>query len=369
LIAVVSCSHYPDDERIYYKEIKTLSNRKIKIDYYTLSSIKVSLSNNYINHINYDDSKHTIKQYIAAVKQNLLKFPLKVIHIHEPELFQLAIFTKKVFGTKIIYDVHEDYPIMINTFSSWNKYIKYLKIKFWIFKEKLFLRYVDEIIIASSTITNSGYKKRGFKPILLENFPLKFFIHSLKIKTLKNNSIIYHGNMGPERGIVELINAMPIVIKEIPDASLLLIGTFRTSSYKKEVNDAIDRLGLKKYISLKNHVLHSDIWDILECHKIGVIPFNDNPLTRYATPTKLFEFMAAGCQIVCPDLYPMRRYDVIGAHFFIPGDINSLGNSIIRAAKNMSNKNILKNQLKIKSDYNWDNNSSKLINLYKRLLS
>ena len=369
MIAIVSCSHYPDDERIYYKEIKTLSKRKIKVDYYTLSSMKISLSNNYINHTNYDDSKYSIKQYIASVKQSLLKVPLRVIHIHEPELFSLAIFAKKVFGAKIIYDVHEDYPIMINTFSRWNKYIKYLKIKIWLFKERLFLYYVDEIIIASPAITNSGYESMGFKPILLENFPLKFFIDSINIKTLKNNSIIYHGSMGPERGIIELINTMPIIIKEVPDVFLSLIGSFRTSSYKEEVNDLIDRLGLRKYISLKKHVLHSDIWKILEEHKIGVIPFNDNPLTRYATPTKLFEFMAAGCQIVCPELYPMRRYDVMGANFFIPGNIGSLGESIINATKNNSNENILNNQLKIKSDYNWDKNSFKLIDIYQRLLS
>lgn len=369
MIAVVSCSHFPDDERIYYKEIKTLSKRKIKTDYYTLSSVNISLSDKYINHINYNNSNYSIKLYIAAVKQKLLEFPSKVIHIHEPELFSLAIFAKKSFGAKIIYDVHEDYPIMINTFSRWNKYIKYLKIKFWIFKEKLFLRYVDEIIVASPAITNSDYKNMGFESVLLENFPLKSFIDSLNIKTKKNNSIIYHGSMGPERGIIELINAMLFVIKEVPDASLLLIGSFRTPSYEKKVIDEIERLGLIKNISLKNHVLHSDIWEILAGHKIGVIPFNDNPLTRYATPTKLFEFMAAGCQIVCPDLSPMKRYDVTGANFFIPGDVVSLGNSIINAIKKVSNKNILKNQLKVKSDYNWDNNSSELINIYERLLS
>ena len=202
MIAVISCSHFPDDERIFYKEIKTLSKRKIKIDYYTLSNVNISLSDKYINHINYNNSKYSIKSYIIAVKQKLLEAPPKVIHIHEPELFSLAIFAKKSFGAKIIYDVHEDYPIMINTFSRWNKYIRDLKIKFWIFKEKLFLRYVDEIIVASPAITNSNYKDMGFESVLLENFPLKSFINSLNIKTKKNNSIIYHGSMGPERGII-----------------------------------------------------------------------------------------------------------------------------------------------------------------------
>ena len=54
--------------------------------------------------------------------------------------------------SKIIYDVHEDYPSMIQTFSRWNKYIKYLKEKYWILKERSFLSYVDEIIIEISKL-------------------------------------------------------------------------------------------------------------------------------------------------------------------------------------------------------------------------
>ena len=70
---------------------------------------------------------------------------------------------------------------MIYTFSRWNKYIKYLKAKYWVLKERFFLSYVDEIIIASPTIINSNYKAQGFIPILLENFPLNKFIKDIDI--------------------------------------------------------------------------------------------------------------------------------------------------------------------------------------------
>ena len=54
MIVVVSCSHYPDDERIYHKEIKSLSEKKFKINYFTLSDSEVLLSDKYINHINFN---------------------------------------------------------------------------------------------------------------------------------------------------------------------------------------------------------------------------------------------------------------------------------------------------------------------------
>jgi len=171
LITIVSCSHYPDDERIYHKEIKTLAEKKYSINYFTLSESQQNLSDKYINHINYRSSKYSIKEYMALVEQEVIDTPTKAVHIHEPELFSFAVNVKKMIGAKIIYDVHEDYISMIYTFSKWNRYFKYLRAKHWLLKERHFLQNVDEIIIASSTIVNSDFKTQGFSPVLLENFP------------------------------------------------------------------------------------------------------------------------------------------------------------------------------------------------------
>tara|TARA_B100002051_G_scaffold253649_1_gene267765 strand:- start:1026 stop:2135 length:1110 start_codon:yes stop_codon:yes gene_type:complete len=369
LITIVSCSHYPDDERIYHKEIKTLTEKKYNINYFTLSASEQNLSNKYINHINYNSATTTIKEYMDLVELKIIETPTKVIHIHEPELFSLASKIKKMLGAKIIYDVHEDYISMIYTFSKWNKYIKYFREKYWLLKEKNFLKKVDEIIIASSTIVNSDFKTQGFSPLLLENFPTKTSIVDIDPRLKIKNSLIYHGNMGPERGIVELIEAMSHVVKIIPDATLSLIGGFRTIEYKKEVNSRIDILGMRRYISLQDHILHRDVWQYLAKHTLGIIPFNENPLTTINTPTKLFEFMVSGCQLVVPDLRPITKYDFKAAKFFKPGDVKNLSDSIIKSLKDNDYDGIEYNVNKVKSDYNWENNSYKLIELYNRVLS
>ena len=369
MITIVSCSHYPDDERIYHKEIKTLAEKKYSINYFTLSVSEQNLSNKYINHINYSSATTTIKEYIDLVELKIIETPTKVIHIHEPELFSLATNIKKILGAKIIYDVHEDYISMIYTFSRWNKYIKYLKAKYWLLKEKNFLKKVDEIIIASSTIVNSDFKTQGFSPLLLENFPSNTTLVDIDLNRKIKNSLIYHGNMGPERGIVELIDAMSHVIKIIPDATLSLIGGFRTIEYKRDVNGRIDMLGMRKHISLQDHILHKDVWQHLAEHTLGIIPFNENPLTKVNTPTKLFEFMASGCQLVVPSLLPITKYDFKAAKVFKPGDIKNLSDTIINALKDNDQGGIEYNLNKVKSDYNWENNSYKLIDLYDRVLS
>ena len=368
MVAVISCSHFPDDERIYHREINALLEKNYVIKYFTLSDQKTNLSQPGIDHKNYDLSKVTSDEYFECVEKDLIKEPPKVVHIHEPELFPVAIKMKISFNTKIVYDVHEDYISMIDTFSRLTRPFKNIKIKYWKYKEKQFLKYVDEIFIASPTIVNSDFASQGFNPILLENFPLKKFIEKVEFNSKIKNSIIYHGNLGSERGISDLIKAISIVVSEIPNANLFIYGSYRISSYKDELMQLIKSLELKKNITINDHIEHKDIWGYLRKYEVGVIPFRNNSLTSINTPTKLFEYMACGCKIVSASLKPVLRYDIKGADFFNAGDINGLAKSIITSLKSKKIDSLNYNQNKILSKYCWELNKSKITGVYEKII-
>ena len=368
MVAVISCSHFPDDERIYHREISALLEKNYVIKYFTLSDQKTNLSQPGIDHKNYDLSKVTSDKYLECVEKDLIKEPPKVVHIHEPELFPVAIKMKKLFNTKIVYDVHEDYISMIDTFSRLTRPLKNIKIKYWKYKEKQFLKYVDEIFIASPTIVNSDFVSQGFNPILLENFPLKKFIEKVDFNSKIKNSIIYHGNLGPERGISDLIKAISIVVSEIPNANLFIYGSYRISSYKDELMQLIKSLELKKNITINDHIEHKDIWGYLRKYEVGVIPFRNNSLTSINTPTKLFEYMACGCKIVSASLKPVLRYDIKGADFFNAGDINGLAKSIITCLRSKKLDSLNYNQNKSLNKYCWELSKSKITEVYEKII-
>ena len=368
MVAVISCSHFADDERIYHREISALHEKNYVIKYFTLSDLKTNLSQPGIDHKNYDLSKVTSDEYLECVEKDLIKEPPKVVHIHEPELFPVAIKMKKLFNTKIVYDVHEDYISMIDTFSRLTRPLKNIKIKYWKYKEKQFLKYVDEIFIASPTIVNSDFASQGFNPILLENFPLKKFIEKVDFNSKIKNSIIYHGNLGPERGISDLIKAISIVVNEIPNANLSIYGSYRISSYKDELMQLIKSLELKKNITINDHIEHKDIWGYLRKYEVGVIPFRYNSLTSINTPTKLFEYMACGCKIVSSSLGPVLRYDIKGVDFFIPGDVSGLARSIITSLKSKKLNSLNYNQNKILNTYCWELSKSKITGVYEKII-
>ena len=366
MVVVISCSHFPDDERIYHKEIKTILGAGYFVKYFTFAESKIDINDKNIIHINYDKSKYSLSDYLKLADVELMNDPPKVIHIHEPELFPLAIKLKKTYNTKIIYDVHEDYPSMIGTFSRLNKPLRNIKIRYWKLRERQYLKYVDEIFIASPGANNSGFIDQGFKPILLENYPSKKFIKKINMSSKKKNSIIYHGNIAPERGISELIKSLSLVTKEVPDIVLSIYGGFRTQSYRKELIKLVSSLNLDNHITFYKHIKHENIWGHLRENLIGVIPFNDNPLTRVNTPTKLFEYMAAGCHIISSSLPPVKKYDA-KINFFPPGDIRSLASSIVSTFNHICEDDILFNQEKIQNIYNWESNKNKIKKIYFKI--
>ena len=45
-------------------------------------------------------NKRVIKEYMDLVELKIKESPTKVVHIHEPELFSLAVNIKKMIGEK-----------------------------------------------------------------------------------------------------------------------------------------------------------------------------------------------------------------------------------------------------------------------------
>ena len=67
MIVVVSCSHYPDDERIYQKQICSLIKHGERVLYITRSNSNINLSTKRLTHINLS-LKFSVKKFIVKVE-------------------------------------------------------------------------------------------------------------------------------------------------------------------------------------------------------------------------------------------------------------------------------------------------------------
>lgn len=353
MIIIISSSHYPDDERIYHRQIKSLSFKKKEILYITRSSSKLNLTDQFIKHKNFD---LLLPGFLEACKKLIIEEKsTNYLQIHETNLLPLIKFTKLFKSSvKTIYDIHEDMDSLYRTFSERNFFVKEISIFFRKKQEEYYLKYVDTIILANPYLGVEPYANHKVKKLVSENFPEKKYIFEDLQNRIKPISIIYHGHLAPERGILDLIQAMEQVVEEYPEAKLVIVGSFRTNTFKVKVNSLISST-LKKNIIIKNQIPYDQIWEILRNSSIGVIPFRKTPLTENNTPTKLFEMMASGLAIVSSDLRPIKYFVKDTIYWSQPSNPASLAKSILASIddENVDSK-INKNLELIMSKYNWE---------------
>ena len=367
MIAIVSCSHSPDDERVYHKQMRSLEKKGHRIFYITHSELETNLSSNLIYHINFKKTPN-LKKYIDFVI-NKIKAQDKVTHvqIHETELLPIfKVIKSRSKNIVTIYDVHENMEALYRTFSVRAWPIKEIAIKIRKLKEKIYLKYVDQIILANIPIGEIPYVRDSIPTAVLQNFPEKKHCGFSRESERKKPRFIYHGHLAPERGIDDLIKAMFEVVHYYPQATLTLIGTFRTTVFRDEIQKLIHDNSFENVVKIFNQIPHNEIWGVLKDHTIGVIPFARNPLTEENTPTKLFEMMASGLEIVSTDLPPIRHFVNESVYWASPEDPGSLREAMISAIKSLRQSSSIKKNLDlIEKKYNWGVIEKRYLDLFE----
>ena len=114
----------------------------------------------------------------------------------------------------------------------------------------------------------------------------------------KEKTILFVGRLVPEKGVLELVQALARVLPRYPEWSAEIIGArwFKSGdppdSYEKEVARAADDCAR---IRLGGFLPHEDVIAALQKASIAVVPSKwDDPFPRSA-----LESLAAGCALIC----------------------------------------------------------------------
>jgi glycosyltransferase involved in cell wall biosynthesis len=361
--------HPARDIRIFKKECLSLVKAGYCVSFITPEEKNEIRKNISLIGISTAKRGHLFRLTVAGWKvfQAGLKMNADIYHFHDPELLLtgllLRLFTKK----KIIYDVHEDYSLSIQTKSWLPLWIR--KPLSWLFKhfENFSVKHFHSVISATPTIAKR-FDSINTNSIIVQNFPLLEEFSQKEVEWQQRyNAIIYVGVIHPFRGIKEMINALEIVQKVV-DAKLILAGSFYPESLKEEVESQSGW----KHVEYKGVVSHKELATLLAQVKAGLVLIH--PIPRYKTsyPTKLFEYMAAGIPVVASDFKLWRKIiEGAGCGFLIdPLNPKAIADSIIyllehpKEAEEMGKRGIKA----VEEKFNWSKEEEKLLQLYRDLL-
>lgn len=163
-------------------------------------------------------------------------------------------------------------------------------------------------------------------------------------------------------GVEHVINLM--AENKSLKAKLTCVGDGPRARALEEMSSIV---GVSEQCDFKGLISREAVFDVVSEFDIAIQP----AVTSYASPLKIFEYMAAGCLIVAPDQPNIREIlNEDCAIFFTPGDIESFKSAIKEAVNNYSahqaKKQYAREQI-LSRHFTWESNVKKIFQIAEKV--
>jgi len=293
--------------------------------------------------------------------------PADIYHAHDLNTLPVAYWAQKKTGGKLVYDSHELY-VERNTLKKQTKLAKFILTKIELFLVKS----TDHIITVSESIAQELKEKYPVKrPSVILNAPkghidISNLYLSDELRIPKDKKIVlYVGNVTFNRGLEELIRS----IVYLDHCVVVIMGRVLRPEYGKELKRLARKIGVEDKVYYFGPVPSENVTGYASSAHVGAAPIKNVCLSYYyCLPNKLFEYMVAGLPVVgsnFPELTKVINEYNLGKTFD-PNDPKDIAQAINYVLVDKTRyEQMKKNAAKASKVFNWENESKKLLEIYK----
>lgn len=143
-------------------------------------------------------------------------------------------------------------------------------------------------------IVRDGVDLKMFKPFgVKDDFYQKYGLDK------KDEYVVYQGGIAAHDGVQFLVQAAPLILKELPDVKFLIIGA---GAYYDHIVSKVKKMSLEKDFIFTGWVNYEDMPSLMNIAKINSVPLPNAPATQGVVTYKLMEAMASGTPTIIGDL-------------------------------------------------------------------
>lgn len=305
--------------------------------------------------------------------------PFDAIHVHDLPLVKTGLRSGKKMGAHVVADLHENYPMALafntagKSFSPLGRFL--LDPRRW---EKYEEKSVPECsaIIAVNEEMRSRLDTVGIardRITLVENFVederfLGYAPNTAIHAELRDRFVItYVGGFGVHRGLETALRAMPTVIREVPDALLLLVGD---GGNRGELEAITEELGLQANVRFEGWVDFATVPSYMAASDVCILPPISSAQTEASLPHKIFQYMLMGKPVVASACVEIARVvqDAGCGLLFPPGDSDALAEALIRLTDpDLRIRFGESGRAAVRDRYSWSHAGSRLLQIYEDL--
>ena len=373
-VCIYSCVHKALDNRIYYREARSLQKAGYEVDLFAVHPHEELRGGIHIHPVpRWPRWKRPLLWLSLAYR--VLQTKADIYHFHDPELLVISTWIRKIAKRPTIYDAHEAQADFIEIKEDIPAVVRIILL--WLYRrlEPRLARQQSGLIFADDQIALS-FKEIPVPKTTLFNYPDSDFIDKA-IKLTQNPidrspTILYLGGLKRSRGSRLMLDAFSLVLQELPQAKLLLVGPFSPTSLEKEMHDDIRRLGLQNAVTLTGEVPFDQVSVYLTSAAIGWVPWLPVPKHQKNIPTKLFEYMAYAIPVVSSNLESVQPFIDHGGNGYLvtPDDPSAHARAIMEILSNPQKSLEMgrQGQNLVQNKYRWDDMEVRLLDFYNDVI-
>lgn len=307
--------------------------------------------------------------WIARIQCVVRKYSVNLIIVRDLPIALAGILVSKLNRIPVLYDMAENYPEAIKIWKSTGDYEKKID---RIFRNYKFFKIIEKVtckvsggilvVVRESRDRLIGDGVDSGKISIIENTPiLNTFAKNNELKN-RSNIICYVGGFQYHRGIVDMILAMNIVVKNCSEIKLNIVGDGRQ---RFDYESLVSRYGLENNIKFVGYLKNDEIYDYIRNSFAGIIPHMKSGHTDTTMPNKIYDYMSQGKAVIVSNAKPLKRLveeKNLGV-CFLSGDFRDLAKQILHLyhENDLTEKMGSNGREAVLGEYNWGVDGVRLV--------
>lgn len=293
-----------------------------------------------------------------------------IIQVHTmPDFLVFAAFIPKLFGAKVILDVHDLMPeLYMCKFEAARDHFV-IRLITWV--ERRSIGFAHQAIAVHDphreALVGHGNPRQKFAVLLNVPDP-RIFHRNGETRSDGRFRLIYHGTVARRHGLEVALKALRLVKGSIPNIEFLVIGggddlsRIKGLAEEMDLGDSVRFLGTMPTDQLPQHLRRADV---------GVVPILYDPFTRYMLPLKLLEYVGMGIPCVVSETETIRAYFDPGmVRFCRPADERELADGILELYRDPDQRaRQVENAARFNASFNWEQQKKSYFEVVDSLLA
>jgi glycosyltransferase involved in cell wall biosynthesis len=271
-----------------------------------------------------------------AIRRSLKERYDVVIACTMPDLAILSALPCRLFGSKLVLDVHDTMPeLYLDKFGGRQGRFG---ARMLMLEERLSARLADRVLavhdLHAERLHQSGVPQR--KLVVIANSPdprifpvadAECLAHRVRSEAgVGTFSIICHGTISRRMGLDTTLAALALLHHRFPLIRLRIIGA---GDYLDELKALSQKLRIESAISFEKPVPIQELAAAIGGANVGLVPHNESSATHLMLPVKLLEYAALGIPVICARLRTIEHYfDPQSVRYFSPNNAGQLARAI-----------------------------------------